>query len=220
MSILTGRVIRDQWERGRIHISPFDNAQLNPVSYDLTLGRSLKVYREVVDLPDVYREAELGIQHDSLQEELPKLLFKNSEHLRYNWRRRVYSDTDNETVEMRGEIGDYVHLQPGIGYLCHTEEAVGSEYFVPVLDGKSSLGRLFVAVHITAGYGDPGFKGQWTLEVVVTQPVQLQIGQRIAQVRFHTIEAGIYPVDLYNGRYRGDATGELVRIHSYDQWRA
>ena len=64
-------------------------------------------------------------------------------------------------------------LKPGIGYLMHTLERVSSDFYDPVLDGKSSIGRLFIAVHITAGYGDPGFPGNWTLEVTAQHPVRL-----------------------------------------------
>ncbi len=98
-------------------------------------------------------------------------------------------------------------LRLGLGYLMHTAERIGSTRYVPVLDGKSSLGRLFVQIHMTAGYGDPGFFGQWTLEVVVVQPVRLYPGMRIAQMRFHSIEG---EVELYSGNYKDDASGPVA----------
>lgn len=82
------------------------------------------------------------------------------------------------------ELG--IILLPNTLYLMHTLERVCvKEGAVPVLDGKSSLGRLGVIVHMTAGYGDPGFDGQYTLEVSVMHPIRLYTGMRFCQMRFH-----------------------------------
>lgn len=93
------------------------------------------------------------------------------------------------TVVRRDRIPpDGIVLHPHRGYLLHTRERVATRHFVPVLDGKSSLGRLFLMVHVTAGYGDPGFDGQYTLEVVaLAGAVRVYAGMRVAQMRFHTI---------------------------------
>ena len=97
---------------------------------------------------------------------------------------------------------DSLELRPGIGYLMHTAERICTDHFVPVLDGKSSIGRLFVQVHVTAGYGDPGFDGQYTLEVIALYPTILHAGQRIAQIRFHTLAHDrTLHSDLYKGQY-------------------
>ena len=117
-------------------------------------------------------------------------------------------DSKQQQYLQRYAMGlDGMILRPGLGYLMHTAERVGSTKYVPVLDGKSSLGRLFVQIHMTAGFGDPGFLGQWTLEVVVIQPVRLYPGMRIAQMRFHEI---VGPVKLYEGNYKGDAEGPVA----------
>jgi dCTP deaminase len=76
-----------------------------------------------------------------------------------------------------------------------------------VLDGKSSLGRLGVSVHATAGFGDPGFDGQWTLEVTCVLPVRLYAGMRVAQVRFHAVQG---EVQQYAGNYVEHATGPVA----------
>jgi dCTP deaminase len=78
-------------------------------------------------------------------------------------------------------------LKPGRAYLMHTNEIVHTDHYVSVLDGKSSLGRLFISVHETAGYVDPGFKGQITLEVTVTHPVRVYAGMRFCQLRFYSM---------------------------------
>ena len=93
-------------------------------------------------------------------------------------------------------------LRPGVGYLMHTRERTATYKYVPIIDGKSSIGRRFVIVHATAGYGDPGFDGQWTLEVMsLCNPIRLYAGMRIAQIRFETIAGEVERT--YNGNYQG-----------------
>lgn len=81
---------------------------------------------------------------------------------------------------------------------------------MPVLDGKSSIGRLGVQVHVTAGYGDPGFDGQYTLEVTSVYPVRVYPGMRFCQMRFHTRDLGDQTVLkgplLYAGSYEGETS--------------
>jgi len=106
-------------------------------------------------------------------------------------------------------------LQPEEGYLMHTRERVRTDHYVPVLDGKSSLGRLFVSVHQTAGYGDPGFDGQYTLEVTTVYPVRIYAGMRIAQMRFHMLFG---EVALYKGNYQGEGAIGPVASRAHKQF--
>jgi dCTP deaminase len=66
----------------------------------------------------------------------------------------------------------------------------------PMYDGRSTCGRLFLASHITAGYGDVGFRSAWTLEIknMGMHPLKLYAGMRIGQVSFHLVlgEGGGY----------------------------
>ena len=78
-------------------------------------------------------------------------------------------------------------LQPGILYLASTVEYTETLRHVPIIQGKSSLGRLGLFVHITAGFGDVGFKGHWTLELTCVQPVKIYPGIKIAQICYHDI---------------------------------
>ena len=73
-------------------------------------------------------------------------------------------------------------LQPGIVYLASTVEYTETLKHVPIIQGKSSLGRLGLAVHVTAGFGDVGFKGHWTLELLTVQPLKIYAGMKIAQL--------------------------------------
>lgn len=108
-------------------------------------------------------------------------------------------------------------LEPGMLYLMHTTERVKTEEFVPILDGKSSIGRLGIVVHLTAGYGDPGFDGQYTLEVTVVHPIRVYPGMRFCQMRFHNL-LGERVNYQHGGNYTGsDATGP-VPSKSYKQF--
>jgi dCTP deaminase len=78
-------------------------------------------------------------------------------------------------------------LQPNILYLASTVEYTETLRHVPLLHGKSSLARLGLYIHICAGFGDVGFRGHWTLELAVIQPVKIYPGMKIAQICYHDI---------------------------------
>jgi dCTP deaminase len=82
---------------------------------------------------------------------------------------------------------DGLILKPGILYLASTVEYTETLRHVPILQGKSSLGRLGLFVHITAGFGDVNFRGHWTLELCCVQPVKIYPGMKIAQICYHDI---------------------------------
>ena len=98
-------------------------------------------------------------------------------------------------------------LAPGELYLGNTIERVGSERFVPCLEGRSSLARLGVSIHQTAGFGDLGFISRWTIEVMVIRPVRVYPGMRIGQFAFHAPLGEIG--QLYRGKY-GQTAGTTV----------
>lgn len=78
-------------------------------------------------------------------------------------------------------------IRPGKLYLGRTMERTETKCFVPMLEGRSSVGRLGISIHSTAGFGDIGFKGYWTLEISCVQPVIIYPGIEIGQVYYHTI---------------------------------
>ena len=67
-------------------------------------------------------------------------------------------------------------LQPRILYLGVTKEYTETFLHVPFLEGKSSVGRLGINIHATAGKGDIGFCNNWTLEISVIHPVKIYAG--------------------------------------------
>lgn len=78
-------------------------------------------------------------------------------------------------------------LVPGQLYLGVTEEYTETHDFVPFLEGKSSVGRLGIDIHSTAGKGDVGFCNYWTLEMSVKLPVRIYRGMPIGQLIYFEV---------------------------------
>jgi dCTP deaminase len=78
-------------------------------------------------------------------------------------------------------------LQPGQLYLGRTAERTETHNLVPMIEGRSSVGRLGLFVHVTAGFGDVGFSGYWTLEMFAIQPVRVYAGVPICQIFYHAL---------------------------------
>lgn len=93
-------------------------------------------------------------------------------------------------------------LKPNKLYLGRTNEFTKTEKFVPMLEGRSSTGRLGLFIHVTAGFGDIGFAGYWTLEIFCVQPIVIYPNTEICQIYYHDIH-GEY--ELYkSGKYQNN----------------
>src|SRR3990170_4787314 len=90
-------------------------------------------------------------------------------------------------------------LNPRQLYLGRTVERTETRDLVPMIEGRSSVGRLGLFVHVTAGFGDVGFVGHWTLEMFAVQPVRIYPGVPICQIFYHEILGPIteYASDKY-----------------------
>lgn len=82
-------------------------------------------------------------------------------------------------------------LEPGKTYLGSTIEYTETHRHVPFLEGKSSVGRLGIDIHATAGKGDVGFCNHWTLEMSVAQSVRVYEGMPIAQLIYFEVRGDI-----------------------------
>ena len=117
------------------------------------------------------------------------------------------------------KLGGY-ELQPGEFILGSTEEYVTMPRdLVAQVDGKSSLGRLGIAIHITAGFVDPCFKGNVTLEIknVSDKPFTLKYGMPIAQIVFFTLTSPVergYGEDGLNSHYQ-NSEGVISSKYEY-----
>lgn len=143
--ILSGQEIRNRLGSS-IVIDPFDEAKLNPNSYNLTLHDELMTYEELVlDMRKANRVRRLQIPPEGIV------------------------------------------LTPHQLYLGRTVERTETYDLVPMIEGRSSIGRLGLFVHVTAGFGDVGFRGYWTLEMFAVQPVRIYPGVPICQIFYHQI---------------------------------
>ncbi len=132
----------------------------------------------------------------------------NSYNLTLHENLLVYKDSlidmkkENKTEELVIPSEGLV-LEPNKLYLGRTLEFTETNNLVPMLEGRSSIGRLGLFIHVTAGFGDVGFKGYWTLEIFCVQPVKIYAGVEVCQIYYHTIE-GEY--DSYSsGKYQGNS---------------
>lgn len=122
-----------------------------------------------------------------------KQLNPNSYNLRLHNELLVY---DEHVLDMKAENKAQKVVIPEEGlllqtnklYLGRTLEYTKTFNYVPMLEGRSSIGRLGLFVHITAGFGDVGFCGYWTLEMFCVQPIRIYPGVEICQIFYHTIE--------------------------------
>ena len=91
-------------------------------------------------------------------------------------------------------------LNPNQIYLGRTQERTETHDLVPMVEGRSSVGRLGLFVNVTAGFGDVGFSGYWTLEMFAVQPVRIYPGVPICQIYYHQLtgEYQTYSSDKYH----------------------
>jgi dCTP deaminase len=133
----------------------------------------------------------------------PAQLSTNSYDFRLGDKCRVYSNyeldvarenpTDNLPFPEEGIV-----LQPDRLYLFNTAEIMGSTRYVPIIRGRSSVGRLGIFIHITADLIDIGSVNQWTLQLHSIVPTRVRPGMLIGQVTFWTVQG---KVSLYAGKY-------------------
>ncbi len=93
-------------------------------------------------------------------------------------------------------------LQPGQLYLGRTVERTETRNLVPMIEGRSSIGRLGLFVHVTAGFGDVGFCGYWTLEMFAVQPIRIYAGVAICQIFYHDLQGDF--VNYTSGKYQNN----------------
>ncbi len=175
-----------------IHVDPYDPELVGPNSIDLRLGDSLLVYESGMS-NHIEQECERKAGNLGAWNRVPRPLDMRAE---------------NPTKEL-GIPEEGIVLHPGVLYLGRTIECIGSNSFVPIVEGRSSVGRLGIHVHVTAGFCDLGFKGTITLEIHVIHPVRIYAGVAICQAYFLKPEGAI---ELYKGRYQGQVDPTASRF--------
>ena len=188
MSALVDSEIERAYESGSIVIEPFDRKCLGTNSYDVHLASTLLTYRPDYETVMAYFDDRYGFTPTPSRREKPLDVYEPR-------------DTISHVIYEEGFV-----LQPGELYLASTVEYTESHRHLPILNGKSSIGRLGLSIHVTAGTGDVGFCGHWTMELFVIKPLRVYAGMAIGQLLwFTTNEAPEIPYDLkksakYNNR--------------------
>lgn len=108
-------------------------------------------------------------------------------------------------------------LVPSKLYLGVTEEYTETHAHVPFLEGKSSIGRLGIDIHATAGKGDVGFCNYWTLEISVRQPVKIYAGMPIGQLIYFSVDGDVEI--LYNKKKNAKYNRESKRPMESMMWK-
>ncbi len=136
-----------------------------------------------------------------------KQINSNSYNLKLHNELLVYKDHELDMKKDNGIeriiIGEEGFLlEPGRIYLARTLERLETHNLVPFLEGRSSIGRLGLHVHITAGLGQVGSKGYWTLELQAIQPLRIYPGIQICQIYFSEIKGDFssYSNKYFNSR--------------------
>lgn len=145
----------------------------------------------ILSAAEIQRQVDAGLIEISNFDE--SRLGPNSYNLSLSNKLLVYNELvldmkrDNRTSEIViPETG--FELRPNTLYLGMTNELTTTRYpYVPMLEGRSSIGRLGISVHVTAGFGDVGFSGHWTLEITTTHHVIIYPEVEIAQIYFHQL---------------------------------
>lgn len=198
MSILSDNAIEFARQAKSIVIEPYDPACLGGNSYDVHLSKHLATYAAPIGPLARLADEDTAGYYRSL---IDKKVYRHSAMA------EVLLDAKDEMPLYRFEIPDDGYLlMPGILYLGSTLEYTETHDHLPDLDGKSSGGRLGVSIHVTAGQGDVGFCGHWTLEITVVHPIVLYPGMPIGQLRYSTVKGevksryGSKPGAKYNNR--------------------
>lgn len=174
--MITGSEILKLVNDGAITITNFDPSRLNPNSYNLRVGHTIGYYPMTE-----YHEFSIA----DVDKTMPL----------------YYLDSRKKNKMEYVEIPeDGIILTPGLLYLASTMERVNAGNLIPALSGRSSMARLGVEVHRTAGFGDIGADMKWTLEITVIQPVKIYPEQELAQIYFEPPHGA---QDIrYNGKYQ------------------
>jgi len=134
----------------------------------------------------------------------PKLLVYDRGHFPLDFRK------DNPTFEETIGPDGFV-LRPETLYLASTLEYTETRGgLVPKIEGRSSVGRMGVFCHVTAGFGDNGFCGAFTLELLAVHPVRVYAGMELCQISYLTLVGE--PTE-YRGKYQGDRGPVASRMH-------
>jgi dCTP deaminase len=167
--ILTDKGILEQIRKGKIVISPYRRECLGTNSYDIHLSKYMEVYGK-------------------FNESITDYILSNNSDSYFIKKVQDYLSCEPLDAKKENSVTEFeipksgILLVPGVLYLGSTLEYTETHAHVPFLEGKSSMGRLGIDIHATAGKGDVGFCNHWTLEISCIQPVRIYAGMPVGQM--------------------------------------
>ena len=205
--ILSDKTILQEIDNGNIIISPLNPAYVNPNSVDLTLAPVFKVYRPDMIIIDTLYDLPDWVKQTGKYE----TMFDGG----FGYDAPLDPRKPNNTIEQIIPEEGYV-LIPGEVYLYACNERIGVKNNIRAkVEGKSSLGRLGLFVHVTAGFIDTGFEGSLVLELVATRPIRIYPNMKICQVEFARVEGEI--LETYDqkagSKYHGQTGVQESKYH-------
>ncbi len=229
---LTGpEILRRMQTKGKpdIVIEPFDLRCLGSNSYDLHLADTLRIYKHT--LPYGMKPA-IEYKGDRKQHHMEDWFETTSYFLAFQKAPWAFTSDNpfylidptnpehHETMDIKIPKTGLI-LSPAIGYLGSTVEYTETRNLFPYIDGKSSVGRNFILNHHTAGRGDDGFCGEWTLEIRVLYPTVVYPNMRIGQIYYEKFSGNRLsydknPTSHYNGQ-RGPTAAAIIPIDDFIQ---
>jgi len=102
-------------------------------------------------------------------------------------------------------------MEPFKLYLARTVEYTETKTCAPMIEGRSSMGRMGLFTHVTAGFGDVGFKGYWTLEMFCMVPIRIYSGIEIVQTYYHEV-CGENTIK-YIGKYQNNSSVQASKLY-------
>ncbi|WP_248515820.1 dCTP deaminase [Salinarchaeum laminariae] len=209
--ILSDRDIRRRLQDGELLIEPLDDPdmQIQPASVDMRLGREFLTFRQS-NIPCIRPDQGSVAADYTERTTIPGSSGSGQKTLQ---------DVADETDEQTDTIDDEFILHPGDFVLATTKERVAiPDDLIAHVEGRSSLGRLAIVVHATAGIVDPGYEGQITLELsnLGTAPVALTPDMRISQLTFTKLSsAAERPYGKERGsKYQGQSGPQASKIQN------
>lgn len=186
----------------RLIIEPFNEEQLGPNSYDVTLG-------------------EFFYEPSHCEQTIFNVGNKNSyitywgldENKEFLGVKKAYETVSDSLLEGFSAGEKIIRIQPGDTILAHTNEFIGGfDRVTTEMKAKSTMGRSCITVCACAGLGDIGYINRWTMEIKNqgNKPVALKVGMRLAQICFfHTGECN-RPY-YQNGQYQTTSNLNEIR---------
>ena len=212
--ILSDRDIKQRLDAGDLVIEPLDDPelQIQPASVDLRLGREFLKFRRS-NISCIHPNRGYEVENYVEKETIPGSSRESQRSLREFERR---DSTAGGSAGLEPSVGEFV-LHPGDFVLGTTKERVEiPDDILAHVEGRSSLGRLAIVVHATAGIVDPGYEGQITLELsnLGTAPVALEPDMRISQLTFtKLLSPAERPYGAERGsKYQGQSGPQASRI--------